>query len=228
MSSTENLREFIIERLTAAAEDIFGVFQRTIFEYEAEIDRQRRLLDIVWQPHVNLHRIDVPQQHECKDEEVVADQQPCDQERKFSLDQEEPEPPQIKEEQEELCSSQRGEEPIVKQETETVMLTPTNEENDQTEPEQQHEQQLLSHTSHVTENQDPKESKHMDSESRGTSEPTQKMSHINMGIKRRSLWLTSSSVTRRGTSVQIKKSQNLHRLRRNRRNSASFRRERSS
>ncbi|XP_039858214.1 zinc finger protein 112-like isoform X12 [Simochromis diagramma] len=40
-----------------------------------------------------------------KDEEVLADQQVCNQERSSSLKQEDPEPPQIKEEQEELCTS---------------------------------------------------------------------------------------------------------------------------
>nr|XP_024654759.1 zinc finger protein 34 isoform X2 [Maylandia zebra] len=40
-----------------------------------------------------------------KDEEVPADQQICNQERSSSLKQEDPEPPQIKEEQEELCTS---------------------------------------------------------------------------------------------------------------------------
>lgn len=44
MSSVEYLREFVARRLTAAAEEIFGVFQKTIVEYEEEIKRQRRLL----------------------------------------------------------------------------------------------------------------------------------------------------------------------------------------
>ncbi len=57
MSSVDCLREFVIERLTAAAEEIFGVFQKTIVDYEEEIDRQRRLLDIVWKPEIKLHRI---------------------------------------------------------------------------------------------------------------------------------------------------------------------------
>ena len=50
------MRGFINERLTAAAEEIFGVFQKTIFEYEEEIDRQRKLLD-VWKPEMKLFRI---------------------------------------------------------------------------------------------------------------------------------------------------------------------------
>ncbi|XP_037633148.1 zinc finger and SCAN domain-containing protein 2-like isoform X1 [Sebastes umbrosus] len=133
MSSVEYLREFVNERLTAAAEEIFRVFNKTIFEYEEEIDRQRKLLDVVWKPDIKLNRIELPQQHVCKEEEVLADQQLCIQERNSSLDQEDPEPPQIKEEQEELCTSQEGEQLEVKQETETFMLTHTDEESDHSE-----------------------------------------------------------------------------------------------
>ena len=57
MSSVECLRGFINERLTAAAEEIFGVFQKTIVEYEEEIDRQRKLLDVVWKPEMKLLRM---------------------------------------------------------------------------------------------------------------------------------------------------------------------------
>lgn len=57
MSPVDHLREFVNERLTAAAEEIFRVFTNTIVEYEAEINRQRRLLDIVWKPALQLSRI---------------------------------------------------------------------------------------------------------------------------------------------------------------------------
>ncbi|XP_037310110.2 zinc finger protein 239-like [Pungitius pungitius] len=128
MSSVEGLREFVNERLSAAAEEIFGVFKRTIVEYQEEIDRQRGLLEVFWKPEVRLHRIKIPQSRVCKEEEVLSDQQLCLQERITSLDQEDPDPPQIKEEPEELCSSQDGEQLEPKQET--FMLTPTCEERD--------------------------------------------------------------------------------------------------
>ncbi|XP_063317290.1 zinc finger protein 853-like isoform X3 [Pelmatolapia mariae] len=124
MPSVQSLREFINERLTAAAEQIFLEFEKTIVQYEEEIDRQRRLLDITWKPQVKLHRTvfcppDVPQQPVCEEEEeVLPEQQLCDQERSSSVEQEEPEPPQIKEEQEELCSSQEGEQLGLKEEPE--------------------------------------------------------------------------------------------------------------
>ena len=52
--SSEYLRTFINERLTAAAEEIFGVFTTTIVKYEEEIDRQRKLLDHVLKPQLQL------------------------------------------------------------------------------------------------------------------------------------------------------------------------------
>ncbi|XP_063317025.1 trichohyalin-like [Pelmatolapia mariae] len=119
MPSVQSLREFINERLTAAAEQIFLEFEKTIVQYEEEIDRQRRLLDITWKPQIKLHRTDVPQQQVCEEEEeVLPEQQLWNQERSSSVEQEEPEPPQIKEEQEELCSSQDGEQLGLKEEPE--------------------------------------------------------------------------------------------------------------
>ena len=56
MSTVQSLRTFVNERLTAAAEEILGVFVKTVFEYEEEIDRQRRLLDVVLKPEIKLHR----------------------------------------------------------------------------------------------------------------------------------------------------------------------------
>ena len=63
MSSVQCLRELINERLTAAAEEIFRVFQTIIVDYEEEIDRQRRLLDIVWKPEIKLQRIGLYKQN---------------------------------------------------------------------------------------------------------------------------------------------------------------------
>ncbi|XP_034999402.2 zinc finger protein 112 [Hippoglossus stenolepis] len=178
MSSAQYLREFISERLTAAAEEIFTVFEKTIVQYEEEVARQRRLLDTVLKPEIKLHRIELPQQHVCKEEEVLTDQQLCHQERNSSLDQEEQEPPQIKEEQEEMCTSQEGEQLVLKQETETFMLTPHCEESDHREPDGEH--QLLSHNSPVAESQDQNRRKHLDSGSTGNEEPNpQKSFHEN-------------------------------------------------
>ena len=74
MASVQGLREFVSERLTSAAEEIFRVFEQTVFEYEKEIVRQRRLLDIVWKPEIKLHRTSEYKhdgRHETNNEEVV-------------------------------------------------------------------------------------------------------------------------------------------------------------
>ncbi|XP_030607758.1 tigger transposable element-derived protein 4-like isoform X1 [Archocentrus centrarchus] len=81
-------------------------------------EERLRLLDTLWKPEIKL---DLPEQHDYKEEDALSDQQVCNQEGNFSLDQE---PPQIKEEQELLCTSQEGEQLIVKQEVDTFMVIP--------------------------------------------------------------------------------------------------------
>ncbi|XP_025767602.1 putative uncharacterized protein DDB_G0287113 isoform X2 [Oreochromis niloticus] len=122
MSSVQYLREFLKERLTAVCEEIFSEVQKTIVQYEEEINRQHRLLDISRKPDRNSHITDLPQQHDCEEEEGLGEQQVCNQERNSSVDQEDPEPPQIKEEQEQLCSSQEGEQLGLKQESEGIII----------------------------------------------------------------------------------------------------------
>ncbi|XP_028456204.1 zinc finger protein 84-like [Perca flavescens] len=68
MSKAQMLRESVKQRLTAAAEEIFGLFERTIAEYEEERcrskeenERQRKLLDSVFTPQLRLQRTDVHQ-----------------------------------------------------------------------------------------------------------------------------------------------------------------------
>ncbi|XP_034748714.1 zinc finger protein 271-like [Etheostoma cragini] len=108
MCKVQMLRALVEQRLTAAAEEIFGLFERTIAEYEEELcrskeenERQRELLDAEFR----LHRADVEQLLVVK-EEIPPEQQECS----SNVDQEEPEPPpHIKEEQEEPWGSQEGE-----------------------------------------------------------------------------------------------------------------------
>ncbi|XP_070840644.1 zinc finger protein OZF-like [Chaetodon trifascialis] len=105
MSKVQTLRAFVEQRLTAAAEEIIELFERTIAEYEEELCGQRKLLDAVFQPEVRLHRADV-QQLLVSQEEDPPEQQDC----LDSLDQEDPpELPHIKEEQKELWTNQEGE-----------------------------------------------------------------------------------------------------------------------
>ncbi|XP_058469233.1 zinc finger protein 239-like [Solea solea] len=138
MSSLQFLSELICERLSAAAEEIFRAFERTVVEYEDEVGRQRKLLEIAWKPQLKLQRIELWQQHIHEEEEVLTDQ-----ERNSSRDQEEPESLQIKEDQGEICTSQEDE---TKPEAETIMLTP---EPEHMEPEPVTDHQLVSHRSPV-------------------------------------------------------------------------------
>ncbi|XP_028263700.1 zinc finger protein 791-like isoform X2 [Parambassis ranga] len=91
------------------------------------MDRQRKLLDILLKPEIKLHRIDLPQQHNLQGEDVLADQQLCNQKKNSILDQEEPEPLQVKEEQQEVCISHIGEQHVLKEETDPSIVTATYE-----------------------------------------------------------------------------------------------------
>lgn len=57
MSAVEHIREVISKRLSAAVDEIYVVLKRTIFQYEEEIDRQRKLLAILLEPKIPVHRI---------------------------------------------------------------------------------------------------------------------------------------------------------------------------
>nr|XP_033472240.1 gastrula zinc finger protein XlCGF42.1-like [Epinephelus lanceolatus] len=60
MSKVQMLRSLVTQRLTVAAEEIFGLFERTISEYEEELsrakeenERQRKLLELRVEPEIN-------------------------------------------------------------------------------------------------------------------------------------------------------------------------------
>ncbi|XP_064823910.1 zinc finger protein 892-like [Oncorhynchus masou masou] len=117
MSKMQLLQDYLNERLTAVAVEIFGAVENTIAEYQEEISRSneeierlRRLLDLVFQPDIKLQKADPPQLTLLvPEEEVLAEKQHCEQEWSPSLGQEDPEPTQIKEEQEEFGTSQEEE-----------------------------------------------------------------------------------------------------------------------
>ncbi|XP_051809812.1 uncharacterized protein LOC127535540 [Acanthochromis polyacanthus] len=172
MSSAQCLGELITETRTAA--------EQTTVKDEG---RQRRLLDNIWKPQITQHTAGLPEQCVCKEEEVFVDQQLCNQERNSSPDQGDPEPPGIKEEQEELiisfdkenpgsldikeeqeklCTSQEGEQLALKHEIDMLIVTPTYEEKDHSEPESNNDQ-FLPHNLPVAQSPDQEESKHVDS-----------------------------------------------------------------
>ncbi|XP_071015431.1 zinc finger protein 664-like [Oncorhynchus clarkii lewisi] len=115
MSKMQLLQDYLNERLTAVAVEIFGAVENTIAEYQEEISRSneeierlRRLLDLVYKPDIqrpDTQQLILP----LPEEEVIAEKQHCEQEWSPSLDQEDPEPTQIKEEQEEFGTSQEEE-----------------------------------------------------------------------------------------------------------------------
>ena len=104
-----------------------------------------------------------------EDEEVFADQGMCDQEGSSSLDQEEPATPQNKEELEELCTIQQGQQLVLKQEVDTNMVTPFHEESDHSKPDCTDEQ-LCPPSSSSAESQFMMGGKHVDSGSIMNSE----------------------------------------------------------
>ena len=56
MSTIQTLRAFFNQRLAAAMEEIFGLLETTISDYEEEIYRQRRLLEDVIKPDVHIDK----------------------------------------------------------------------------------------------------------------------------------------------------------------------------
>ncbi|GLD75111.1 oocyte zinc finger protein XlCOF6-like protein [Lates japonicus] len=103
MSRFQELKASFKRRLlTSFRKDLFGHLERKINEYGEEIVRNRKLLDLVPKRRRSVCPADVQQVLETK-EEVSPEQQ----EWSSRLDQQDPEPPHIKEEQEELCLIQR-------------------------------------------------------------------------------------------------------------------------
>ncbi|XP_074542189.1 uncharacterized protein LOC141802549 [Halichoeres trimaculatus] len=108
MSKVQTVRGLIIQRLSAAAEEIFELFERTIAEYEEQLcrskeenQRQQKLLEAVYNPDAESNQTD-PQQLLVR-KEVPPERQ----EWTPSLSQvDPPEPAHIKEEQEEQWRGQ--------------------------------------------------------------------------------------------------------------------------
>ncbi|XP_014833863.1 PREDICTED: zinc finger and SCAN domain-containing protein 2-like, partial [Poecilia mexicana] len=111
MSSVQHLREFIKERLTAAAEEIFTEVEKTIVRYEKDI----KLLETHWKPQIKLTRIDLQKPHVSIEKEAFAIPRVCNQEMKSSHGQVEAEHRQIiKEEEPEPTITEQWGEPETK------------------------------------------------------------------------------------------------------------------
>ncbi|XP_071325565.1 adult enhancer factor 1-like [Trachinotus anak] len=122
-----SLRAFLSERLTAAAEEIFGAVEKTIAEYKEEISRTKdleisrlrmqlkllksesradRCLGVQLQQHTHHHHHHHPpppppqQQHHQSVPAVEApESRHCEEDEGSSMEQEHPEPSQVKKEQ---------------------------------------------------------------------------------------------------------------------------------
>ncbi|XP_061573582.1 zinc finger protein 37 homolog [Cololabis saira] len=169
MSKVNHLREFIGQRLTAAAVEILSVFEKSILEYEEELDRQRRLLDLAWKPEIRLHRVELPQENVCKVEEdgVFSDQHLDNLERSCSPDQEEPGHPQTTE-LEEDSSGQEMKHEDVEVEVSLVNVADVKVENGEPGP---NCGQLLLHTSPEAQNKDEEGTESLRSDSSKTADP---------------------------------------------------------
>ncbi|XP_032437348.1 involucrin-like [Xiphophorus hellerii] len=172
MSSVQLKRD---EQLTAAEETSTEFKGMAVKEEETE--DQRRLLGFPRTPRFTSHRKDDLQDYVWK-EEVSSDQQLWKQERDSSLDQEEPEPLQMTEEQQEpehpwtkeevleICIGEHEDQLELKQEAEdTFMVTSNDEEKNHIKPEPIRNQ-VISQDFSEAENQDQEGNYHIDSESK--------------------------------------------------------------
>ncbi|XP_054644759.1 zinc finger and SCAN domain-containing protein 2-like [Dunckerocampus dactyliophorus] len=110
MCKVQMFRALMEQRLNAAVEEICGLFERIVTEYEAELsrtkeekERQREVLEAVLTP--SAHKADIQQVSVESQEEVPSEHQ----EWSTSVWQEEPEPPHIKVEEEEVATNRDGE-----------------------------------------------------------------------------------------------------------------------
>ncbi|KAM9321929.1 uncharacterized protein KZ484_021821 [Pholidichthys leucotaenia] len=134
MSAVHHLREFIRDRLTAAAEEIFSEFERTFIQYQENLQNlQNRGLD--WRTEINRCRTDLREHH---DEDLLTNQQLCIRNGNSTVGQKDVELSEIKEEQEEFYTTHQGEQQDVKM----FIVTSTHEESDDCETKPTAEQLL--------------------------------------------------------------------------------------
>ncbi|KAM7423948.1 hypothetical protein PAMA_000349 [Pampus argenteus] len=116
MFKTEKLKALVNERLKAAAEEIFSLFEKTIKDYEEEVFRSKQETKhqrLLAERKSNGATHSVSMQLSVQGEEIPSEQQQhCEKKQPYSHnlgDDDDRETPQIKEEQEELWTTQPGE-----------------------------------------------------------------------------------------------------------------------
>ncbi|XP_017267723.3 zinc finger protein 2 homolog [Kryptolebias marmoratus] len=232
MSSVQCVRQFVNERLTAAAEEIIDVFERTIADYEKEISRQRRLLSIVWKPQVKLHRAVLPQ-HFIEEKKVQTEQHLSEQGSDVTLDRKDLEPEQVEEKHGELFISNDKEQLVLKEETETLSMSLSCDEGEKsvneivcsnpaksqnaveeqpldnvsikssTLPEHNTDNQLISNYSRLSESRDHNESKHAGSVPAGCVETKLQRRHRRVNEQHHSFMLRAPIYTRSGKQCEF-------------------------
>ncbi|XP_029974673.1 zinc finger protein 570-like [Salarias fasciatus] len=137
MSSVQALREFINERLIAAAGEIFTVVEQTIVQYEEEIDRQRRQRESGWKPQMELHRTASPQQLVSEEQQLCGASLTQEEASSpgFKLEDEEPEHSQTMFPLEDFSSAEEERLLALKQETDSSALAFAEASSDHGEPE---------------------------------------------------------------------------------------------
>ncbi|XP_053170999.1 zinc finger protein with KRAB and SCAN domains 5-like [Scomber japonicus] len=106
-ATLQSFNVFLTDKLTAAAVDIYGFVEKTILDYQEEVNRAklenqrlRRLLDLVYTPEIKLHRADSMQiELPAPTQEVSAEEQQIEEECIPSVFTEDPVILAIKEEQ---------------------------------------------------------------------------------------------------------------------------------
>ncbi|XP_024124620.1 zinc finger protein 768 [Oryzias melastigma] len=132
MCSVQYFRELISDRLTAAAQDIFAEFEKTIIQYEEAMERQRRLLTALRRKPATkaapqLYPAASPPESNRKPRRSPGPKQKTPT----------PELKEIKKEEEELCCSQEVELLLQHQETNTE-ISHESKDNSQASDEMEH------------------------------------------------------------------------------------------
>ncbi|KAM4579123.1 uncharacterized protein V3H82_008399 [Fundulus diaphanus] len=123
MYPVQSMRKFVCDRLTVAAQEILGAFEKRVDEYEAELARQRRMLDTAFSSEIKLQRAEI---------KALLNQQQQQQQHQGSNGAAFRFPPdtaQVKDELEEISISQERPQPPQQQEASASRVTSASDPN---------------------------------------------------------------------------------------------------
>ncbi|XP_047447405.1 B-cell lymphoma 6 protein homolog [Mugil cephalus] len=122
MYPVQSMRKFVCDRLTLAAQEILGAFEKKVQDYEAEIARQRRMLDTVFTPETKLQQTELSQTSLGKEGEARPNQQQHSSHEPHLTDTD---AASIKDEHEEMCISEERERCTQQREAGASKVSPT-------------------------------------------------------------------------------------------------------